>query len=149
MYPYYQIAKLYEAMTSYVQAIDAYGEIIKLAPDDVVTAYANRCWNRAIMGYELDAALADCNESLRLEPNDEAVLDSRGFLQLRRRNYTAAISDSSAALAKNPKMATSLYVRGLAKLKSGDVAGGNADIAEAKAIDPKIADTYASYGVTQ
>jgi len=100
------------------------------------------CWTRAKAGQQLDAAIADCNESLRLRPANAQTLDSRAFAYLRSRQYAQAITDANAALAIAPKMATSLYVRGLAELKSGNAAAGNSDIAAATAISPGIADDY-------
>jgi hypothetical protein len=41
-----------------------------------------RCWTRTIVG-ELLAALADCNEALRLKPDVAATLDSRGLIYRR------------------------------------------------------------------
>ncbi len=106
------------------------------------------CWTRATMGLQLDTALADCNESLRLSPGYANALNSRGFAEYRLVNYAGAISDNTAALVARPNDAASLYVRGLARLKTGQTADGNADVAAAKAINPGIADVYAKYGVT-
>jgi tetratricopeptide (TPR) repeat protein len=96
---------------------------------------------------ELQAALADCNEALRLKPNVAATLDSRGLTYLKMGQWDSAIDDYSSALRLDPKLASSLYGRGLAKLKKGDTAGGNADIAEAKAIEANIVEDFARYGV--
>ena len=41
-------------------------------------AYANRCWLFGFMGYG-EAALADCDESLSLRPDDAFTLDARAF----------------------------------------------------------------------
>lgn len=105
------------------------------------------CWVRATKGEQLDAAIADCNAALQINPDFADALDSRAFAHFRRGEFAQAISDANSVLAQNAKSASSLYVRGLAKLKSGDAAGGNADVAAAKAMDAKIADTYSSYGV--
>jgi len=86
---------------------------------------------RAIVG-ELQVALADCNEALRLKPDVAATLDSRGLTYLKMGQWDSAIDDYSSALRFDPKLASSLYGRGLAKLKKGDVTGGNADIAAAE-----------------
>jgi tetratricopeptide (TPR) repeat protein len=110
--------------------------------------YNQRCFVRAEQDQDLGAALADCDKSLAMRPNDASTLDSRGFVRFRMGDNAAAIRDLSAALAAEPKLAPSLYIRGLARRKSGDPAGGNADVAAAKAIDPRIAETYAACGVT-
>jgi tetratricopeptide (TPR) repeat protein len=104
-----------------------------------------RCWTRAIVG-ELQAALADCNEALRLKPDVAATLDSRGLTYLKMGQWDSAIDDYSSALRLDPKLASSLYGRGLAKLKKGDTSGGNADIAAAKAILSNIVGEFARYG---
>ncbi|HEX4081084.1 MAG TPA: tetratricopeptide repeat protein [Rhizomicrobium sp.] len=106
------------------------------------------CRIRATKGEQLDAALADCDEALRLKPGDADALDSRALARFRKGNFADAITDANSALAANPKLAGSLYLRGLAKLKSGDAPGGNADVTAAQAIDPKTAAAYAAYGVT-
>jgi tetratricopeptide (TPR) repeat protein len=103
-----------------------------------------RCWTRAIVG-ELLAALADCNEALRLKPDVAATLDSRGLIYLKMGQWDSAIDDYNSALRANPKSASSRYGRGLAKLKKGNTSGRNADIAAAKAID--IVDGFVRYGV--
>ena len=94
----------------------------------------------------LRQALADCNEALRLMPNNVATLDSRGFVFLKLTQFDAAVSDYDAALRVNPKRAFALYGRGLARLKNAD-ASGEADIAEAKVLQADIAEEYARYGV--
>ena len=101
-----------------------------------------------MVGSDLQAALADCNESLRLKPDDANTLNSRGLVQLKLGAYDRAIADYSAAIAQNAKDAGSLYARGIAKLKSGDTDAGNADIAAAKAIKSDVPEEYAGYGVT-
>jgi tetratricopeptide (TPR) repeat protein len=109
-------------------------------------ALNNRCWHRAIAG-QLQTALEDCNQSLRLRENDKDVLDSRGLVYLKMKNPDASITDYSAALARDPKMPTSLYGRGLAEGMKGDRAAAAADIAAAKALQPTIADDFVKWGV--
>lgn len=111
-------------------------------------ALNSRCWNRALSGEELEQALGDCNTALKLKPNTAAFLDSRGLVQLRRKNYDAAIADYDAALRLQPKTAWSLYGRGLAKLRKGLSSEGQADIAAATVLQPKMAERAASYGIT-
>ena len=49
--------------------------------------FNSRCWNRALAGQDLAKALDDCNESLRLKPNDANVLNSRGLVQFEDRRF--------------------------------------------------------------
>lgn len=110
-------------------------------------AHAARCWARALIGRELEAALEDCNAAVKASRSDASVLDSRGLVYLRLGKYGKAIGDYDAALALDPKIAWSLYGRGLAKRHLGQTAAGDADIAAAKALAPKIADEAASHGI--
>jgi tetratricopeptide (TPR) repeat protein len=85
----------------------------------------------------LPAALADCNESLRLHPGEANIFNTRGLVQLKLGAFDRAIADYGTVIEKRQKDANSLYGRGLAKLKAGDKAGGEADIAQ----------VFAGYGV--
>jgi lipoprotein NlpI len=91
-------------------------------------------------------ALADCNEALRLKPNNPATLNSRAFVFLKMTQFDAAVSDYGAALALDPNQPFALYGRGLARLKNEDPAG-EADIAAAKAMQPDIGQEYSRYGI--
>jgi lipoprotein NlpI len=115
-------------------------------PEDP-TLWNNRCWIRAVRGEELDYALADCNQALRLEPRHAAALDSRGLVHIKRGEYAAAIADYEAALAVEPGRGHYLYGRGVARIRMGLSAEGQADLAAAEAAEPGIAEAYRSYGV--
>jgi tetratricopeptide (TPR) repeat protein/predicted aspartyl protease len=145
------IARLYESVRQPAAAVTEYSKWIDSHPRDNIAmpgALNGRCWNRALAGEELEQALGDCNTALKLKPNTAAFLDSRGLVQLRRKNYDAAITDYDAALRLQPKTAWSLYGRGLAKLRKGLSSEGQADIAAAAVLQPKMAERAASYGIT-
>src|SRR5882762_2996649 len=100
--------------------------------------------------WRLEEALADCNEALRLAPDDPGSLDSRGFTYLKLGRFEQAIVDYNAALARSPREPGSLYGRGLARLRAQrDPDGGRADLAAAKALDPGIAEEFARYGLRE
>ncbi len=107
----------------------------------------SRCWTRALLDQQLDAALADCNGALRLQGDNPTYLDSRGLVYLRMRNYDKAIADYDAALALEPKIAWSRYGRGIARLRKGLATQGQADIAAATQLAPNIAETASKHGV--
>ena len=96
---------------------------------------------------QLQEAILDCNESLRLRPNDPNTLDSRGFAHLKAGQNTRAIADFDAALQIDPKIASSLYGRGIARLRSGDRVNSYTDIALAKEISRDIDAVFAKYGI--
>jgi tetratricopeptide (TPR) repeat protein len=136
----------YRSKDDYDLAIADYNEAIRLDPKNF--GYWNsRCWTRAVAARDLQQALADCTESLRLKPDDANTMDSRGFVYLRLNRLDDAIADYDAGLKINPRIAASLYGRGIAKLRKGDTAAGQADIAAAKAAKAEIAEEFAKYGV--
>jgi tetratricopeptide (TPR) repeat protein len=135
----------YSVLGRHQRAVIDFDKVVSKRPN--ANTYNLRCWARATWGEQLDAALADCNESLKLKPDYADALDSRALVHYRRGEYGLAVGDASGALSIDLKLAPSLYVRGLARLHEGNETDGNADIAAAKKLDPKIAETYAGYGV--
>ena len=95
----------------------------------------------------MEAALADCNASLRLRPDSANTFDSRGFTHLKLGYLAFSIADYDVALQINPQLPTALYGRGVAKRQRGDHAGEDSDIAAAEAIKPGIAEEFTRYGL--
>jgi tetratricopeptide (TPR) repeat protein len=121
-------------------------QAIQLDPKYAV-AYNNRCWARAAAGRDLQQALSDCDEWLRLKPNDALTMGNRGFVYFRLNRLDDAIANYDASLKINSGNAYSLYGRGIAKLLKGDTAAGNGDITTAKAAQANIAEDFAKYGI--
>jgi tetratricopeptide (TPR) repeat protein len=107
----------------------------------------DRCWARAVAMIDLDAALADCNEALRLMPEYVAALDSRAFIHLRSGRFAEAVTDYDAALKGSARDPYSLYGRGIAKMRLGDSQGAQADIAASKEVQDVSAE-FTAYGIT-
>jgi tetratricopeptide (TPR) repeat protein len=113
------------------------------------TAYNGRCWDRALMKQDLDKALADCNQALRIAPKDPDALDSRALVHLRRGELDLALADYDAAIKAQPPTAISLYARAAARLKKGLEAGSVADVAAAKKLDPRVGERAKAEGVVE
>ena len=139
-------ARAYEKKGDYMLALQDYVEVSRLEPTNAA-AWNSRCWTRAIVGQELQKALADCEEALRIRPDEASSIDSRGLTFFKLGRLDDAIADFDAALKLNPKSAGSLYCRGIAKRKKGDAGGFRADIAAARAIKVDIDVDYARYGI--
>jgi tetratricopeptide (TPR) repeat protein len=105
------------------------------------------CYTVAADDMSLDRALALCDASLKLRPNEAATLDSRAFVLLRLGRNAEALTAYDAALAANPKEYHSLYGRGLVESRLGRSADGARDIAAATAIGPRVAEEFAQMGV--
>ncbi len=139
---FYNRGVTYASKGDYARAFQDFDNAVRLKPD-FAEAFNNRCFAGALTNKALEAALSDCNESLRLAPQSAAALGSRGLVYFRMAHYAQAIADCTASLDRDPKSADALYVRGLARQRAGDPRRGTADIAAAQALDPKIIQTYA------
>jgi len=78
-----------------------------------------------------EKALADLNQALALDPQDDLALASRAEALLRQGNIEAALGDLDAALALRPDDDWSLYRRALAHQALGHSAEFKADMAAA------------------
>ncbi len=130
----------------YALALPDYDRYLTLNPGNA-DGLANRCQARAALNRELDKAKADCDDSLRRQPNDPITLASRGLVGLRKGDYAAAVADYGAAVALNPKNTIARYGLGLARLRSGQEEAGRADIASVNAVGPGVADRFAGWGL--
>ena len=135
-----RIAQAYEWRGRYEPAISHYDAWIGAHPKDesLWQALNGRCWARAMLGRDLDKALADCDAAVGKAPSNSAVFDSRGLVRLRLGRFKEAIADYDMALELQPKLAWSLYGRGLAKKRLGRTAEGEADIQAAVALNPDL-----------
>lgn len=140
--------KAREAAGDAATALEDYDAAIA-AKGDVASYRNSACWARATLGRELDRALADCNEALRLKPRNPGYLDSRGLVHLRAGRFEAAEADYSTALAATDnRFPHAQYGRGLARLRRGATEAGQADLAAAVAADADLAERFAGFGLT-
>jgi TonB family protein len=105
------------------------------------------CWQMATSGVALTAALAACDAAVAEDPNNAAIIDSRGFVLLRLGRLAEAVDCYDSALKIRRTSESSLYGRGLARLRQGTDEGGKADIRAALAVDANIAEKFSSYGL--
>jgi tetratricopeptide (TPR) repeat protein len=151
-----------DLVTAYAERAGSYAELgnavaaradadraVQLGPSFSWTWNA-RCWARAVVNNELDAALADCNHALELVQSklDRAgILDSRALVRYRQGQFDLSAADEDDAIAASPKMPSFRFLRGLAEERLGKTAEGRADIAAALAAKPNLADQYARWGL--
>ena len=116
--------------------------------EDVLHGVLNsRCWVRALLGIELDQALADCNEAIKAKPDNSAFLDSRAWVRLRRGELREALADYDRALKIRPDAAWTLYGRGITRVRLGDAEQGRADLEAARAGRASIDADAGHYGL--
>ena len=97
---------------------------------------------------QLESAIQDYDQAIRLRPNFLSALISRGFAYLKMKNYGSAIAAFDAALEAYPENAPALYGRALAQRADGDAIEANAEIAAARRLDPAIVQELATLGVS-
>lgn len=106
-----------------------------------------RCWMRAYAGQELNLALEDCNESLRLGPNDAITHTRRALIYLRRSEWVSAFDDYNAAAELDPQLTSARFGRGVVRFFLGEAEQGALDIQAARIADPDIDKEFARYGL--
>jgi len=138
--------KVREASGDAATALVDYDAAVAAKADNA--AYRNSaCWARATLGQDLDRALTDCNEALRLKPRTAGYLDSRAMVHLRAGRFAQAEADYAAALAAAAnRFPHAQYGRGIARLRQGKETG-QADIAAATAADGDLPARFAGFGL--
>jgi tetratricopeptide (TPR) repeat protein len=144
---YVERGKVRNRIDQYEGAISDFSEAIRLEPDDWYGRYC-RCWTRAAKGIDLDRALVDCNEAIRLNPKGAAAYDGRALVHVRNKNWEKAFEDYSAADALSPNKAGYVYGMGISLLKMGKTDDGNAELVRARKLDPNVAAELEPLGLT-
>ena len=134
------------ARQDYDKAIADYTHAIK-ADGRMSWAYNNRCLTRMVAGQDLAEALSDCDEALKLQPDNVQTRETRGFIFLKLGEKDIALREYETALRSDPDRPLALYGRGLARVAKGDVKNGETDKAAARALMPGVERQFVSYGV--
>jgi tetratricopeptide (TPR) repeat protein len=143
---YYNRGVAHSDSSDHKAAILDYDMAIRLNPK-YTEALQSRCWERGVLGQELDRAIADCKSALTLIPGDAQALDSRAFVELRMKRFSDAIRDYRAALRANPESASSHFGLGVALKVAGDRKAGGREMKAGRSIDSGIGDKFKSYGL--
>ena len=85
-----------------------------------------------------DKTIADCTETIRLNPNDVEAYSVRGLVYLGIGNFDRAIADFDEAIRRDPKDAKAYGHRAMAYRAKGDARHAEADHAEAVRLDPTL-----------
>ncbi|TAJ27446.1 MAG: tetratricopeptide repeat protein [Reyranella sp.] len=134
------------AKRDYERALVDYSAAIDANPR-LGWAFTNRCLTRVILGRELPAALADCDQALKLMPGHADTRETRGFVHLKLGDNEIALKEYEDVLRENPGRPLSLWGRALARARKGDTQGSAADRDAARALLPKVEREFAAYGV--
>ncbi len=134
------------ARQDYEKAITDYTSAIKI-DGRMSWAYNNRCLTRMVAGHDLAKALSDCDEALKLQPDNVQTRETRGFIFLKLGEKDIALREYDSALRADPDRPLALYGRGLVRVANGDVKSGETDKAAARALMPGVERQFTSYGI--
>ncbi len=110
-------------------------------------AYSMRAIVRGDVTHELEGALADYNEAIRLGPTNAYNYCNRGLFWSDKKDYDKAIADYNEAIRLDPQSAVPYYDRGLAWSGKKDYDRAIADYNDAIRLDPKYAKAYYDRGL--
>jgi Tfp pilus assembly protein PilF len=119
-----------------------WSDTIQRYPHRIFDAY----YNRGLYYHEdlkrLDAALADFDEAITIDPRKSEVWVSKGNLMVDRNQSDSAMVCFDRALKIKPDLDTAWNNRSVLKMRRGDLQGALADIDRAIAINPRYGDAY-------
>jgi tetratricopeptide (TPR) repeat protein len=95
---------------------------------------------------DLDHAMADFNESMRVDPTYPSAYNNRGITWYRRGDFDRAIADYDQAIRLDPKYEYAYANRGAAWAAKDDLDRAIADYDQAIRLDPKYGHAYVNRG---
>jgi tetratricopeptide (TPR) repeat protein len=108
-------------------------------------AFANRGHAHHEKG-QLDRAIQDYTQSLRLGPDSGRIRVSRGVAYLKRGQDEQALEDFTEALRATPNDALAHYYRGVVEWRRGQVEQALRDYDDALRLDPRLAAAHGARG---
>jgi len=128
-----------------ISACDRMIKNSKTSAPDRAAALSSRCgwwWAKN----DNDKALADCNESIRLNRSTAAAYLNRGNVYLSKSDFDRAFADFNEAIRLDPKSAWAYATRGNLYKNKGDFDHAIADLSESIRLDPAYALPHFSRG---
>ncbi len=95
---------------------------------------------------DLDRALADYDQALKLHANFPEAYVNRGVAYHRKGDYGRAIADFTQALALNPNLAPAYYNRGTSYQRQGEPSRAITDYSQALTLNPRYIAAYVDRG---
>jgi tetratricopeptide (TPR) repeat protein len=132
-------------VVAFEQAVDFYTKEIEANPGGAFAAHLRRAAVLTMKG-ETDAALADYNEALRLDPKSLAALNGRAVIWSAKGAHDRAIADYNAALRLRPDYVPAIFDRALTWSDQENYDDAIAGFSEVIRLDPKMARAYSARG---
>ncbi len=117
---------------------------VKADPKDIHALYMRGCgWQEK---GELDNAIADYNECIRLKPAQSEYYVARGTTRHDKKEFDKAIADYTEAIRLDPESGIAYFDRGLSLHSKMEYEKAITDYSEALRLDPKYAKSYFNRG---
>jgi tetratricopeptide (TPR) repeat protein len=126
------------------KAIDRLNELIAASPDNS-RLFSGRAAVWLELG-DLERALADCTNAIRLAPRSAEAYNNRGFMWTEKEDFDKAISDFDLAISLDPNHAPAFDNRGLAWGAKGEYEKAIQDHTTAIQLDPQNGHYYNNRG---
>ncbi|MFO0884692.1 MAG: tetratricopeptide repeat protein [Pirellulales bacterium] len=126
------------------EALDFYTDVIRQNPSSEAWACRANVWMEK---GEVENAIKDHTEAIRLDPSNAAAYNSRGIAFKSKGELDAAIKDYTEAIRLNPSSGFARNNRAAARQEKEDWDGAIQDYDEAIRIDPKDAIHYYNRGL--
>ena len=126
-------------------AIQDFTRAIEVDPKNCAVAY----FNRAVLLYkkgEFEKVIADCDDLLRLKPQNAEAYCLRGCARGARGSIDPAIADFTRAIKLDPKLALAYYNRGHDYYRRGEYDKAIADYTETIKLNAKYAEAFYGRG---
>ena len=95
---------------------------------------------------DLDGAMADYNQAIKLDPKFTGAYNNRGNIKLKKGDLKGAMADYNQAIQLDSKYYRAYNNRGLVRFREGDLNGALADYNQAIALNPKYGLAYRNRG---
>jgi tetratricopeptide (TPR) repeat protein len=135
----------------YDDAIHCFTEAIRLKPDYAI-AYGNRGYAIIESKGDLELALKDLNQSIKLNSNSTAaavVYNNRGRVYTKQGKTDKAIAEYNWSIQNDQTYHYPYNNRGLARKAKGDLDGAIKDCTQAIRLKPDYADAYYNRGIAR
>ena len=120
-----------------------------LNSDEALAQYlTNRGVAKKKLG-NLEGAVADYTEAIKLDPNHPEAYNNRGYAKFKLGDLRGAIADYTEAIKLNPNDPDAYYNRGVAKYELGNLEGAVADYTKAIKLNPNNSKAYNNRGVAK
>lgn len=129
---------LQEQMGRFSDAFQDFNMVIALTGGQLAMPYYNVAALKERTG-ELQAALQNYDEAIRVDPRSAAAYNNRGCLKRRLKDFGGARRDLDAAVKIDPKLANPYFHRACLKTMEGDAKGAQKDFEQAIRINPNYA----------